>query len=313
LGHTIYLDSTLDSDYDEAVLLTYIWYVAFPTIDIVLGAEYLFEKGSEGVRLAYNVLSGTLDFSEIMNATSKEEALAASIDLTYQIISILSKAKVLGISALAWKVILAATAVMQVFNVVLAVNSWYNVPSVCMSQARVEYPSDYPVKDDFEDGVIDSDLWITGGEKRGWSESDPPGQGDWTYFVDEIIATDGYLQMKVEGPTSGLTYGAEAWVQTTYNFNDGSDHLLNFVWEADVVIGDHYDYYFIQITDGYIPYNGSVHWPTNQFPDGTANLLWRETTGGDPAPGASLTSGLSKTNWSLQILSDGMNGMFALW
>jgi len=167
----------------------------------------------------------------------------------------------------------------------------------------------YPTHDDFEDGVIDPELWITGGEKRAWHETQPPGLGNWSYTVQEISASDGYLQMRVWGPTSANTYGAEAWVQTAYNFNDGYDHLINFTWEADVVILTHYDHYYIQVTDGWIPYYGSVHWPRNQPHPGTVDFLWQEHNGEFRA-GAELISGLPKTTWSLMVSADGVGRLF---
>jgi hypothetical protein len=115
--------------------------------------------------------------------------------------------------------------------------------------------------------------------------------------------------MRVEGPTSGLTYGAEAWTQTVYDFNDGNDHLINFTWEADVLIGHHYDHYYIQVTDGYIPYYGSVHWPRNQPYEGTIDFLW-EDVGGELRAGAVLTYGLPKSTWSLTISADGTGRLY---
>ncbi|MCK4625309.1 MAG: hypothetical protein KAV00_08370, partial [Phycisphaerae bacterium] len=110
--------------------------------------------------------------------------------------------------------------------------------------------------DDFEDGVIDSSLWVVGGSKRGGFE---PGAGDWQWSHDEIVASDGYLRTRVWGPESGITYGAEGWVRTTYNYNDGSDYIINFRWETDVN-AYHVDMYAIQITDGFIPGGTSMFW-----------------------------------------------------
>ncbi len=160
--------------------------------------------------------------------------------------------------------------------------------------------------DDFEDGVIDTGLWVVGGAKRGWSESQGTGIGNWSYSWEEIIdLSDGYLSGRVWGPTSGNTYGAEAWVRTVYNFNDGKSYLVNFTWEAEIGIGQHYDYYYIQITDGYIPELGSVHWPMNQHPTGTVDLLCHDDGSGNMLPGQSLTSGMPKTTWSIEIEPDG--------
>ena len=161
------------------------------------------------------------------------------------------------------------------------------------------------LSDDFEDGVIDTNLWVTGGAKRGWSDTQPTGVGDWTFSSSEIMGTDGYLRLRVEGPTSGNTYGAEAWVRTTYDFNDGHGWVINFTWEADVAIPGHYDRFNIQITDGYIPEIGSVHWSRSEIA-GTTNLLY----GSDDAAGASLTSGLAKTTWSVLIDPSGIARLY---
>jgi len=176
-------------------------------------------------------------------------------------------------------------------------------------RTRIEYRANYPSHDGFEDEMIDSDLWVTGGAKRGWSEGKPTGIGDWTYSVREIESADGYLRLRVKGPESGLTYGAEAWARSVYDFNDGNDHLINFSWEADVRTRGHYDHYYIQVTDGYIPRNGSVHWPENQSHEGTVNLLCKGKAGGAQG-GLELKYGLSKTTWSLMIRSNGMASLY---
>jgi len=138
--------------------------------------------------------------------------------------------------------------------------------------------------DDFEDGAIDIDLWVVGGGARGYSADDPIGTGDWQYSHEEISEpADGYLRARVWGPTSAMTYGAEAWIRTTYDFNDGNDYLLNFTWEPD--FGDsHGNLYFLQITDGFVPPVGDLHWPQRYPPNppiteadlaGTTDLLWQ--------------------------------------
>ncbi len=109
------------------------------------------------------------------------------------------------------------------------------------------------IQDDFEDGSISS-LWVTGGRQS----------GAWTYSVAEYPngAGDGYLQARVSGPQSANTYGAEAWLRTSYNFNDGKDWLLDFKWEADRS-AYHTDRYFLQIGNDYFPTSGSGtsdHW-----------------------------------------------------
>jgi len=45
----------------------------------------------------------------------------------------------------------------------------------------------YGLSDDFEDGTINTSLWVTGGAKRGWRTDVPPGVGNWNYSREEII------------------------------------------------------------------------------------------------------------------------------
>src|SRR4030065_2617154 len=130
------------------------------------------------------------------------------------------------------------------------------------------------------------------------------GLGNWTYSHQEIVdPVDGYLNMRVQGPVSGLTYGAEAWVQTTYNFNDGKSYIINFTWEPNFANYDyHVNGYYIQVTDGYIFPGYSMSWGFLQYPE-SVDLLWDETNvhgtrgwffDNKPSPG--------KLNWSLRIL-----------
>lgn len=84
--------------------------------------------------------------------------------------------------------------------------------------------------DEFEDNAIDPDLWIYGGSQ--WtSEPNAASTGDWNYAHHETLfdaeGDDGYLQMRVDGPESAETYGAEAWVRTAYDYNDGYGHVVN--------------------------------------------------------------------------------------
>lgn len=162
------------------------------------------------------------------------------------------------------------------------------------------------VSDDFEDGVIDPSIWSYGGIKRGWYGD--PGGGSWTSSQTEH---DGYVELNVTGPTSGLTYGAEAWIRTRQDYNDGQSHLINFSWQP-TFRDDHFNNYLIQITDGFIPAAGAVdvHWNDETYA-GTTNLLWRSTPSGerhgwqlgrdDPA----MPPGLPAMTWSVSISPGG--------
>jgi len=117
--------------------------------------------------------------------------------------------------------------------------------------------------DDFEDGVIDPSLWVTGGRRT----------GGWSFSHREVPAPDGYLEANVKGPTSGVTYGAEAWFRTVYNFNDGRPWLIDFTWQANRS-AYHVDRFFIQIGDAYFPSDPGItdHWIDTDEP-GRATLF----------------------------------------
>jgi len=102
------------------------------------------------------------------------------------------------------------------------------------------------VLDDFEDGVIDTSLWIVGGGKGGFGGC---GSGDGQWFNEE---KDGYLQARATTPISDNTHGSQAWTRTVQNFNDEKNWLINFKWEADIQnpVPWHADYHLIEITDG---------------------------------------------------------------
>ena len=166
--------------------------------------------------------------------------------------------------------------------------------------------------DDFEDGVINKDNWVVGGAARGWLQSAPIGDGNWSYSHEEIQGPDGYLSARVFGPASERTYGAEAWVRTRYNFNDGKAYRISFKWEANPVLQGHQDFYYIQVTDGFVPPRGDVHWLSRRPPlppitqadlAGTGDLLY------DEMPGQSPTGrGHSLRNMSIRILPEGVCG-----
>ena len=159
--------------------------------------------------------------------------------------------------------------------------------------------------DDFEDGIIDGNLWLTGGKKTGVGGV---GSGDWTYSANEVTASDSYLELRVEGPPSANTYGAESWARTTYDFNDGRDYLIDFTWEADVTIGNHFDHYFIEVTDGYVNITDTLTWniPGQEDPPGLTNLFYEALTSGPGLPMSSWSVIIS--NNAVARLYDGPNG-----
>jgi len=166
-----------------------------------------------------------------------------------------------------------------------------------------------PFLDDFEDGAINYSLWDIVGGARGWRTTDPIGAGPWSWSVAEVDTSDGYLSANVYGPATGLTYGAEAWIQTDYNYNDGQIHLIDFTWGA-TVLDSHHNHYMIQVTDGYIPSQGDLHWVERRPPlppiteadlAGTTDLLLSQYPDGTPRVGRFYPSGLPKSDWSMLI------------
>jgi len=191
------------------------------------------------------------------------------------------------------------------------------IVSVCSTNSQaIEVFSD-----DFEDGVIDTSLWSVGGGARGWSQYGPIGSGPWSYSNQEITdPTDGYLKCRVWGPGTANTYGAEAWVRTAYDFNKGQTYLINFTWEPDF-LDFHYNYYYIQITDGYIAPVGDLHWP-NRYPPvppiteddlaGTQDLLWHTDPVAGPIRGLNFgnTASIGKVTWSIEIDASGIARLY---
>jgi len=170
--------------------------------------------------------------------------------------------------------------------------------------------------DSFDDGVVGTSQWVTGGVQRGWAPYPSGDRGTWSYSVDEILATDGYLNMHVAGPPSGATYGAEAWVRSLYDFHDGREYMVNFTWET--VVGDtHYNMYFIQLTDGYISDMAVLHWYWEDFEPligtHTGDFLYYL---GDVRRGISIGTDngavppIPKSTWSLQILPEGIGRLY---
>jgi hypothetical protein len=176
-------------------------------------------------------------------------------------------------------------------------------------------PGTVTVADAFEDAVMDTSLWAAGGRQVAWTPAD---SGSWTWSQTESRdsgAPDGYLRIEAKGPASANSYGATPWLRSTYNFNDGCSHLINFSWKADIV-ESHANRFFVQITDGdNLPTFAQEYWgdgaassPTNSFLNrtipGTANLLWRNT-GTEMSPGRYYSSSTAKQQWSMVIEASG--------
>ena len=154
--------------------------------------------------------------------------------------------------------------------------------------------------DNFDDGVINSALWEVGGEKRGVGGFD---SGDWQFSITEVVAADGYLQVRVFGPTSGNTFGADAWVRTKCNYNDGLNHSLNFRWGFSVN-ADHIDAFAIQISNGDVDNTSdNVEWFFGDSTD-TKNLYLTASDLGPISTPCANTAGqgnMSATAWSIGI------------
>jgi DNA-binding beta-propeller fold protein YncE len=151
--------------------------------------------------------------------------------------------------------------------------------------------------DDFENGVIDS-KWVVGGRRRSWSNTGPLGSWKTTQLENKNLV-DGFLQLRVWGPRSANTFGAESRARLTQNFKDTKSHMIDFCWQADVFVKGHYDHYFMQITDGRsVPLanrdNPTIGWP------GAVDLL-THVAGGKNYPGGLFTQGTKKLNWSIRI------------
>jgi len=169
--------------------------------------------------------------------------------------------------------------------------------------------------------VLDRGLWVTGGGGRGWRQNAPLGDGNWGYSHDKIVdASKGHLRIRVWGPRSANTYGAEAWVRSVQNFHDGRSHTINFTWEARPAVLGHGDYYFIQVTNGFIPARGDFHWPVRRPPlepiraadlKGTADLLVTQIPGSDSvSPGQSLPTGFGPAAMSIRVEPSGVARLY---
>jgi len=169
-----------------------------------------------------------------------------------------------------------------------------------------------PPQDDFEDGWINGALWVIGGARRGWGPAAKPFDDlYWEHSVKQVAGTDGCLAMRVWGPQSSYTAGAEAWVRTAYDFHDGKDYIVDFTWDSVVESGHNYDKHFIQVTDGYVSPVNSLDWQFSPSPPaGTTDLLWERLGDGSMEAGRKLTSGLPKSTWSIRIGHEGIARLY---
>lgn len=151
--------------------------------------------------------------------------------------------------------------------------------------------------------------YTSGGGARGWRLNDPIGTGGWGYSHEWAkTGPDEYLRIRVFGPPSGNTYGAEAWIMSKNNFNDGQMHYVHLTWEGVPTIEGHEDNYLIQITDGFIPPAADYHWAVRRPPlppitpehmAGTADLFIE-----------SRPSGFSQTTWTIIIRPEGVARLY---
>lgn len=171
--------------------------------------------------------------------------------------------------------------------------------------------------DNFSDGNLNNNLWVFGGTKRGWDINNPLDKGNWEYSQTE----SDHLQLKVNGPSSNYTYGADVWVRTKYNYNDGEAHIINFIWQPEIT-EHHYNSYYIQITDGYINPTNNLHWIQSPNYLGTVNILWGRDKDNYIKKGWFLDEssieplcpvnlpGLEKLSWSIKIQPSGIVSLY---
>jgi len=151
--------------------------------------------------------------------------------------------------------------------------------------------------DDFEDGVINPALWTYGGTDG--SEANI-GFGGGVYQWDHY-EEGGRLRTRLFGPSTGITYGGAAWIQTKYDFNDGNDYTINFTWGAQLN-ASHIDGYMIAVTNGSNPNpianyeNPTMIWQVDNA-DNT-RLYWTLSTAQDP-PQDQGQENLPETDWSI--------------
>ena len=145
------------------------------------------------------------------------------------------------------------------------------------------------ITDDFSDNVVDPAIWAYGGALRCFTSANW-----WQWSVNEH---DGYLQTRVWGPESGLSYGSEVWIRTQHNYNDGLNHIVNFTWGADVNAW-HLDLFAIQIWNGET-YAGSDYMWFNDDTEGLKKLFY--VNGALSVPFGTGLQDTPPTTWSIYI------------
>ncbi len=154
--------------------------------------------------------------------------------------------------------------------------------------------------DDFDDGSIDPSLWEVGGS------NDIGFGGLYSFSHQEVTDTDGYLELRIDGPATSGTYGAFVWARTTYDYNDNMDHIVNFRWEADVN-ADHINGYMISFTDGTAPTPDYSDWHGDMWQtDSAANtrLYWTMASSYLQSPHNLAQADFGPADWSIAIDSD---------
>jgi len=164
------------------------------------------------------------------------------------------------------------------------------------------------IQDNFEDGVINTGLWVSAGRHGG--VGNVLNIGPWQSSFNEVAATDGYLEARVWGPPTANTYFAVADVRTTHNFNDGNTWVINFRWETTVKYVPHCDVFVIQVTDGNL-WPSAIYGPLYDVIPGTQRL-WSSSLhlgAADtyyPLPHAPFP----KTAWSIKIEPTGLASFY---
>lgn len=137
------------------------------------------------------------------------------------------------------------------------------------------------ISDHFNDGVIDSALWVTNAYHCGISA------GSWQSSFTEGAGPGSYLEARVWGPTSGGTYGLETDVIGTNDFNTGDSWLVNFTWSTGRNGSDlHGDAFSISISDTLSPIqtDDGPYWISGYVARSEFTQLWHYTNQGVIAP-----------------------------